>query len=154
VPCALHLPALAVDVLVKMLRRTLERGDDVAGVDLLAHAGRGGLSGVRLQRTFEPRHHFARLAAFGMMEAQIVTCASSAAFAGEAENIVVAVIFRSLHRFDVRFRRRQHAGRQDDGTLGFGARAVGAQADSREDREDSPRQARNRGTAQCVWTRP
>ena len=27
----LHLPALAIDVLVKMLRRALERGDDIAG---------------------------------------------------------------------------------------------------------------------------
>ena len=37
--------------------RALERGDDVADVDLLAHAG---LSGDRLQRAFEPSHHFAR----------------------------------------------------------------------------------------------
>ena len=36
----LHLPALAIDGLVKMPRRALERGDDVADVDLLAHAGR------------------------------------------------------------------------------------------------------------------
>src|SRR5580704_6180072 len=35
----LHLPALAVDVLVKVLRRAFERGDDVADVDLVAHAG-------------------------------------------------------------------------------------------------------------------
>jgi hypothetical protein len=35
----LHLPALTIDVLVKMLWRTLERGDDAADVDLLAHAG-------------------------------------------------------------------------------------------------------------------
>ena len=35
----LHLPALAIDVLVKMLRRTLERGDDITDVDLLAQAG-------------------------------------------------------------------------------------------------------------------
>jgi hypothetical protein len=35
----LHLPALAIDVLVKVLRRAFERGDDVADVDLLAHAG-------------------------------------------------------------------------------------------------------------------
>ncbi len=34
----LHLPALAVDVLIKVLRRAFERGDDVADVDLLAHA--------------------------------------------------------------------------------------------------------------------
>ena len=34
-----HLPALAVDVLVKMLRGALERSDDVADVDLLTHAG-------------------------------------------------------------------------------------------------------------------
>ena len=45
------------NVLVKMLCRALERGDDVADVDLLAHAG---LSGDRLQRAFEPSHHFAR----------------------------------------------------------------------------------------------
>src|SRR5580693_7925686 len=44
-----HLPALAVDVLVKVLRRAFERGDDVADVDLLAHAGGGTLSVVRLQ---------------------------------------------------------------------------------------------------------
>ncbi len=56
----LHLPALAVDVLVKVLRRALERGDDVADVHLLAHSGRSGLAGVRLQRTLQPRHHFAR----------------------------------------------------------------------------------------------
>ena len=41
-----------------MPRRTLERGDDVADVDLLAHAG---LSCDRLQRAFEPSHYFARL---------------------------------------------------------------------------------------------
>jgi hypothetical protein len=35
----LHLPALAVNVLVKVLRRAFERGDDMADVDLLAHAG-------------------------------------------------------------------------------------------------------------------
>ena len=34
----LHLPALAVDVFVKVARRALERGDDVADVDLLTHA--------------------------------------------------------------------------------------------------------------------
>ena len=34
-----HLPALAIDGLVKVLRRACERGDDVADVDLLAHAG-------------------------------------------------------------------------------------------------------------------
>src|SRR4029453_936565 len=42
----LHLPALAIDVLIKMLRRALERSDDVTDVDLLAHAG---LSPDRLQ---------------------------------------------------------------------------------------------------------
>jgi hypothetical protein len=36
------LPALAVDVLIKVLRRAFERGDDVADVDLLAHAGLAG----------------------------------------------------------------------------------------------------------------
>jgi len=34
-----HLSALAVDVFIQMLRRAFERGDDVADVDLLAHAG-------------------------------------------------------------------------------------------------------------------
>src|SRR3954454_4642971 len=33
----LHLPALAMDVLIKLLRRALERGHDVMDVDLLAH---------------------------------------------------------------------------------------------------------------------
>jgi hypothetical protein len=47
---------LAVNVLVKVLRRALERGDDIADADLLAHPG---LSGDRLQRTFEPSHHLA-----------------------------------------------------------------------------------------------
>src|SRR5260370_1036925 len=51
----LHLPALAVDILIKILRRTFERGDDVADIHLLAHAGRCGLSGIRLQRTLQPR---------------------------------------------------------------------------------------------------
>jgi hypothetical protein len=37
----LCLPALAVDVFIKTLRRAFERGDDVADVDLLAHASRG-----------------------------------------------------------------------------------------------------------------
>ena len=46
----LHLTALAIDVLVEMLRRALERGDDVADVDLLAHAG---LSDLRLQRALQ-----------------------------------------------------------------------------------------------------
>jgi hypothetical protein len=32
----LHLAARAVDVRLKMLRRTFERGDDIADVDLLA----------------------------------------------------------------------------------------------------------------------
>ena len=45
-----HLPALAIDVRVKMPRRALERGDDVADVDLLAHAGRPC---DRLQRALE-----------------------------------------------------------------------------------------------------
>jgi hypothetical protein len=54
----LHPPALAVDVLGEvLLRRPSEGCDDVADVDLLAHAG---LSGHRLQRAFEPSHHFAR----------------------------------------------------------------------------------------------
>jgi hypothetical protein len=35
----LHLPGLAVDVLVKVLRRAFERGDDLTDVNLLAHAG-------------------------------------------------------------------------------------------------------------------
>jgi hypothetical protein len=34
----LHLPALTIDVLIKMLRRAFERVDDMADVDLLAHA--------------------------------------------------------------------------------------------------------------------
>jgi hypothetical protein len=34
----LHLPALAIDVLVEVLGRAVERGDDVADVNLLAHA--------------------------------------------------------------------------------------------------------------------
>src|SRR5258705_6373277 len=83
----LHLPALAIDILVKVLRRALERGHDVADVDLLAHTG---FSCDWLQRAFEPSHHFARpfptaslvrevrkgaklrLAAHRMMETQII----------------------------------------------------------------------------------
>jgi hypothetical protein len=38
-----------------------ERGDDIADVDLLAHAGCGALSAVRLQRTLQPCHHLADL---------------------------------------------------------------------------------------------
>ena len=48
---------LIQDVLVKVLRCALERGDDIADVNLLAHAG---FSGDRLQRALEPSHHFAR----------------------------------------------------------------------------------------------
>src|SRR5271155_2199133 len=59
----LHLPALAIDVLVEMLCGALERGDDITDVNLLAHAGGGALSAVRLQRTLQPRsdagHDFA-----------------------------------------------------------------------------------------------
>src|SRR5580693_882247 len=40
-----HLSALAIDVLVKVLRRAFERGDDVTDVNLLAHAGGGALRG-------------------------------------------------------------------------------------------------------------
>jgi hypothetical protein len=47
-----HLPALAIDVLAKALRRVFERGEGVADVDLLAHPG---LAGDRLQRAFEPK---------------------------------------------------------------------------------------------------
>ncbi len=86
----LHLPALAIDVLVKMLGGAFERGDNITDVNLLAHAGRGALSAVRLQRTLQSRHYLARtipaaglieearigaqlgLIAPGMMEAQIV----------------------------------------------------------------------------------
>ena len=107
----LHLPALAIDGLVKMPRRALERGDDVADVDLLAHAGRPC---DRLQRALEPRHDFARpppaaglvqeahigaqlrLAAHRMIKAQIdrglrhqgVECG----IAGEAKNVVRTVL--------------------------------------------------------------
>src|SRR5271163_3057095 len=45
----LHLPTLAIDVLVKMLRGAFERGDDITNVDLLAHASCGALLAVRLQ---------------------------------------------------------------------------------------------------------
>ena len=34
----LHLPTLAIDMLIKVLRAALERGHDVTDVDLLAHA--------------------------------------------------------------------------------------------------------------------
>jgi hypothetical protein len=65
----LHLPALAIDVLVKMLCGALERGDDVTDVDLLAHAGGGALSVVRPQRTLQPRHHLAgTIPAAGLMK--------------------------------------------------------------------------------------
>src|SRR6516164_9666310 len=66
----LHLPALAIDVLVKMLRRAFERGDDITDVNLLAHAGRGDLSaGVRLQRALQSRHYLARtIPAAGLIE--------------------------------------------------------------------------------------
>jgi hypothetical protein len=56
--CSL-IPALAIDVLIKMLRGGLERGDDITDVNLLAHAGGGALSVVRLQRALQPRHHLA-----------------------------------------------------------------------------------------------
>ena len=118
----LHLPALAVDVLVKVLRRALERGDDVTDVDLLAHAGRGGFADIRLQRAFEPGDDFARtfpagglihearigaqlrLSAFGVMKAQIVGGFGhhriEYRIAGEAENIIIAVVFYPFHGFD------------------------------------------------------
>jgi hypothetical protein len=106
----LHLPALAVDVFVKVLRRALERGDNITDVHLLAHAGRGGPALVRRQRTVQPRHHLARpfptaglvgearisahlrLTASGVMKAQIVggfghDCIECG-IAGEAKNIV------------------------------------------------------------------
>src|ERR1700732_1094411 len=38
-----------------------ERGDHIADVDLLAHAGCGALYAVRLQRTLQPCHHLADL---------------------------------------------------------------------------------------------
>src|SRR5271163_5125160 len=44
----LHLPALAIDVLVKM-QGAFERGDDITNVNLLAHASCGALLAVRLQ---------------------------------------------------------------------------------------------------------
>ena len=49
-----HLPALAIDGLVKMPRRALERGDDVADVNLLAHAGQGNrVKGLCGEEAFE-----------------------------------------------------------------------------------------------------
>ena len=87
--------------------------------NLLAHAG---LSGDRLQRTFQPRHHFARsfpaaglvhkariaaqlrLAALGVMEAQIGSglCHQGVerGIAGEAEDVIGAVILRPFHGLD------------------------------------------------------
>src|SRR5207344_23799 len=118
----LHLPALAIDVLVKMLRSSFERGDDIAYVNLLAHASGGALLAVRLQRTLQSRHYLARsipaaglieearkgaqlgLIALGMMEAQIVGGLGhhgiEYGIAGEAENIVSAVAFRPFHLLD------------------------------------------------------
>src|SRR6516162_7358080 len=66
----LHLPALAIDVLVKMLRRAFERGDDITDVNLLPHAGRGDLSAaVRLQRALQSRDYLARtIPAAGLIE--------------------------------------------------------------------------------------
>ena len=115
----LHLPALAIDVLVKVLRRALERGDDVADVDLLAHVGR---SCDRLQRAFKPSHDLARsvpaaglvqearkgaqlrLAAHRMMEAQIVGRLRHQGveygIAGKAKNVARIVVFRPLHGLD------------------------------------------------------
>ena len=70
-----------------LMGKPVFEGDDVADVDLLAHAG---LAGDRVQRAFELSHHFARppptgglvhearkpamlgLAAHRMMEAQII----------------------------------------------------------------------------------
>ena len=114
-----HLPALAVDVFVEVLRRAVERGDDIADVDLLVHSG---LSGDRLQRAFEPRHHLAwlppagglvhearkraqlRLAAHRMMEAQIVGDLHhqgvERGIAGEAEDVVGFVALSPVHRLD------------------------------------------------------
>jgi hypothetical protein len=43
-----------------MLRSAFERGDDITDVSLLAHAGRGSLLAVRLQRTLQSRHYLAR----------------------------------------------------------------------------------------------
>ena len=102
-----------MDILVKVLRRASERGDDVADVDLLAHAC---LAGNRLQRAFEPSHHLARplpvvawrrklanvrtlgLAAHRMMEAQIIGDLRHQGveygIAGEAEDVVGAVVLR------------------------------------------------------------
>ncbi len=115
----LHLAAFAIDILVKVLCRPRERSDDVADVDLLAHAG---LPGDRLQRALEPSHHFARpppavglvqearkgaqlrLAAQGMMKAQIDRGLGhqgiERAIAGEAKNVVRIVVFRPFHRLD------------------------------------------------------
>ncbi len=115
----LHLPALAIDVLIKVLRRALERGHDVTDVDFLAHAG---LS--RLQRAFQPRHDLTRppptpglvqearisaqlpLAAHRMMEAQIDSGLRhqgvERSIAGEAENVVGIVVFRLSPRHTMR----------------------------------------------------
>src|ERR1700751_5095206 len=98
-----------------MLRRAFERGDDITDVNLLAHAGRGALLAVRLQRTLQSRHYLARsipaaglieearksaqlgLIALGMMEAQIVGGLGHQGIepriACEAENVVGAVAF-------------------------------------------------------------
>jgi hypothetical protein len=100
----LHLPALAIDVLIEVPRRALERGHDVTDVDLLAHAV---LS--RLQRAFQPSHDLARtspaaglvqearigaqlrLAAQRMIEAQIDSSVRyqgiERGIAGEAEDV-------------------------------------------------------------------
>src|SRR6516225_6213485 len=119
----LHLSALAVLVLIEVLRRPLEGGDYVADIYLLTHAVCGGPSKVGLQRTLQPRHNFARtcpgarliteagigphllLRTFGMMDDQIVGDRGYLLVkhwvARKAKNVVgIAIFFYPLHRLN------------------------------------------------------
>src|SRR5262249_15255669 len=115
----LHLAALAINGFIDMSRGALERGNDVADIDLLTHAAFSVW--VRLQRDLEARDHaaWARptpglvfkarvtahlvLASEGMIYAQIIGRPGNHRIehvvAGKPKNVVDIVVFCPFHDF-------------------------------------------------------
>src|SRR5512145_1982374 len=113
----LHLPALAIDVLVEVLRAAFERGGDVADVDLLPAVAR--LPRVGLARALDARDHAPRprpaprlvlqarvaaqlfLRADGVPEAQVIASLFNHgiqhAVAGQAEDEGLAIVLAPCH---------------------------------------------------------